>query len=86
METLQLGFSKVEMTRELWTVTPQNVPYTEIHANTVRNRESILESFPFPFVAKEVRSSMGHGVYHIQSQQDFLVTQKRLMFCMFRNI
>lgn len=74
------------MTRELWIVAPQNVPYTDIHANTVRDRESILETFPFPFVAKEVRSSMGNGVYHIQLQQDLLVTQKRLMLCMFRNI
>jgi len=71
IETLQLGFSKVEMTRALWTVAKSHVPYTEILANTSSNIDYILETFPFPFVAKEVRNSMGKGVYLIKEEQDF---------------
>jgi len=50
IESLQLGFSKVEMTRALWTVAPEHVPYTEILASTPSNIEKVLETFPFPFV------------------------------------
>ncbi|MBB6452402.1 ribosomal protein S6--L-glutamate ligase [Salirhabdus euzebyi] len=72
IETIQLGFSKIEMTRALWTVAPEHVPYTEILANTDSNRAAILETFPFPFVGKEPRSSMGKGVYLIESKEDFI--------------
>lgn len=71
IETMQLGFSKVEMTRALWTIAPEYVPYTEILANTPSNIESVLETFPFPFVAKEIRNSMGKGVYLIHNEGDF---------------
>ena len=71
IETLQLGFSKVEMTRALWTVAKNYVPYTEILGNTEGNIHYVLETFPFPFVAKEVRNSMGKGVFLIKNEQDF---------------
>ncbi|MCT2536321.1 RimK family alpha-L-glutamate ligase [Aquibacillus koreensis] len=71
IESIQLGYSKIEMTRALWTVCPENVPYTEILANTESNRKTILETFPFPFVTKEPRNSMGKGVYLIESEEDF---------------
>ncbi|WP_102348124.1 ATP-grasp domain-containing protein [Bacillus sp. Marseille-P3661] len=71
IETLQVGFSKVEMTRALWTVAPENVPYTEILANSPNNVEYVLETFPFPFVAKEVRNSMGKGVFLIKGEKEF---------------
>jgi ribosomal protein S6--L-glutamate ligase len=72
IETIQLGYSKIEMTRALWTVCPENVPYTEILANTPSNQNYILDIFPFPFVAKLVRSSMGNGVFLIKNKQDFM--------------
>ncbi|WP_318245481.1 ATP-grasp domain-containing protein [Cytobacillus stercorigallinarum] len=72
IETMQLGFSKIEMTRALWAVSPDHVPYTEILANTRSNIEYVLDTFPFPFVAKESRNSMGKGVFLIQSKEDFL--------------
>lgn len=78
IETIQLGFSKIEMTRALMTICPENVPYTEILANTESNRSSVLETFPFPFVAKEARNSMGRGVFLIQSEQDFLDYAERV--------
>lgn len=71
VETMQLGYSKVEMTRALWAVAKDNVPYTEILANTEMNRKYILDTFPFPFVAKETRNSMGKGTFLIKNSQDF---------------
>lgn len=71
IETMQLGYSKVEMTRALWTIAPKHVPYTEILANTPANQEKILATFPYPFVAKDVRNSMGRGVYLIDRKQEF---------------
>ncbi|MDL4839630.1 ATP-grasp domain-containing protein [Aquibacillus rhizosphaerae] len=77
IESIQLGFSKIEMTRALWSVCPEYVPYTEILANTEINRTTILATFPFPFVVKEARNSMGNGVYLINNLQDFqLYTDK----------
>ncbi|WP_054669779.1 hypothetical protein [Calditerricola satsumensis] len=58
--TLHLGHSKVEMTRAFWAVCPEHVPYTEILANTETNVRAVLDTFPFPFIAKEVRSSPAH--------------------------
>ncbi|GAA5416066.1 hypothetical protein Pryu01_01098 [Paraliobacillus ryukyuensis] len=71
IESLQLGFSKIEMTRALWTVAKEHVPYTEILANTATNRAAILDTFPFPFVAKEVRNSMGRGTFLIENEEEF---------------
>ncbi|WP_186577281.1 ATP-grasp domain-containing protein [Aquibacillus kalidii] len=71
IETIQLGYSKIEMTRALWTVCPEHVPYTEILANTRTNQANILDTFPFPFVGKEARNSMGKGVYLIKNKEDF---------------
>ncbi|RSK29101.1 hypothetical protein EJF36_20680 [Bacillus sp. HMF5848] len=72
IETLQLGFSKIEMTRALWTVAPKHAPYTEILANTPTNVANILDTFPFPFVAKEARNSMGKGAFLIENERQFL--------------
>lgn len=71
IESIQLGYSKIEMTRSLWTVCPNNVPCTEIMANTPDNCTTILQNFSFPFVTKEVRNSMGKGVYLISNKQEF---------------
>ncbi|MDT9726120.1 hypothetical protein DUZ99_14145 [Xylanibacillus composti] len=71
IETLQLGFSKVDMTRALWTVAPENVPYTEIMANTAANIDYVLNAFPYPFVAKEARNARGNGVFLIEREADF---------------
>jgi ribosomal protein S6--L-glutamate ligase len=63
-----LGHDKVEMTRAFWSVCPENVPLTEICASTEANIDRILEWYGFPFVAKEVRSSMGAGVHLIENR------------------
>lgn len=71
IQSIQLGHNKIEMTRALWTVCPDNVPYTEILGNNRENIEKVLSTFPFPFVAKESRNSMGKGVYLIENEQQF---------------
>lgn len=72
VSTIQLGYNKIEMTRALWTTFPEFVPYTEILGSTKENIEKVLETFPFPFVAKEVRNSMGKGVFLIKNKEDFI--------------
>jgi len=68
--TYHLGHNKIEQTRALLTVAPQHVPHTEILPASESALEKILDHFNFPFVAKVVRSSMGNGVYCIESRQD----------------
>lgn len=69
--TLHLGHSKVEMTRAFWAICPEHVPYTEILANTETNVRVVLDAFPFPFIAKEVRSARGCGVHLITDEEAF---------------
>lgn len=71
IQSFHLGHDKIEMTRVLQMLCPENVPYTQILANTESNIEVILEEFSFPFIAKEVRNSMGRGVHLIESKQQF---------------
>ncbi|GAF63947.1 ribosomal protein S6 modification protein [Bacillus sp. TS-2] len=72
IQSIQLGFNKIEMTRALWSVCPQYVPKTVILGRNSDNIRSVLEEFPFPFVAKEIRNSMGKGVFLIESKEQFL--------------
>lgn len=71
ISTYHLGHNKIEMTRALNTVCPQNMPYTEILSNTPINQEYILDVFSFPFIGKEVKSSMGYGVHLIEDKKQF---------------
>lgn len=71
VSTFHLGHNKVEMTRALSVVSPEYIPYTEILANSVENKQSILDSFTFPFVAKEIKNSMGQGVFLIENKQQW---------------
>lgn len=72
VSTYHLGHTKVEMTRVLQATFPRNVPYTLIRANTVTSQQEILDTFTFPFIAKDIRNSMGRGVYIIHNPTDFL--------------
>lgn len=71
ISTYHLGHNKIEMTRALSAVLADHIPYTEIQPNTDRGREYILERFVYPFIGKDVSSSMGFGVYHIAGPADF---------------
>ncbi len=73
ISTYHLGHNKIEMTRAFMAVCPENTPYTEILSNTSTNQELILDTFSFPFIAKEVKNSMGNGVFLIENNKDFRV-------------
>nr|WP_279326665.1 hypothetical protein [Bacillus kexueae] len=72
ISTYHLGHTKVEMTRVLQATFPLHVPFTLIRANTVSNQQEILETFAFPFIAKDIRNSMGRGVFYIKNASDFI--------------
>lgn len=72
ISTYHLGHNKIEMTRALSAVLPDNIPMTEIQPNTESGRSLILDVFDFPFIAKKVKSSMGNGVYLIEKMSDFM--------------
>ncbi|MFC4320298.1 ATP-grasp domain-containing protein [Litchfieldia salsa] len=78
IQSIQLGYSKIEMTRALWTVCPEHIPYTEILGSSSENIEKVLNTFPFPFVAKENRNSMGKGVFLIENEEDFYEYAKKV--------
>ncbi|MBN1479450.1 hypothetical protein JXA70_04180 [candidate division KSB1 bacterium] len=72
MATYHLGHNKIEMTRALTAVAPQHVPETHILSNTPENQERIIHDFfSFPFVAKEVKNSSGHGVFLIENKKQW---------------
>ncbi|MAR00068.1 MAG: hypothetical protein CMI00_05960 [Oceanospirillaceae bacterium] len=66
-----LGHDKVEMTRAFRLIAPQHVPYTLIEANTPESAARVWSAMPAPFVAKIPKSSMGDGVFLIESQRDW---------------
>ena len=72
VSTYHLGHDKVEMTRAFQAICPSHVPHTLILPATAAGIEQVLDEFAMPFVAKEVRSSMGNGVYLIEQRSQFL--------------
>ena len=87
ISTYQLGHNKVETTRALWATFPKNVPYTQILNKDIADVETIEEEFGYPLVAKEIKNSMGRGVFLIENRQelknyiennDILYIQERL--------
>lgn len=72
LRAYHMGHDKTEETRALWAVCPEHVPHTLILPSTEAGIEEGLASFTFPFVAKEVRSSMGEGVFLIRKRSELL--------------
>lgn len=72
IESIQLGYSKIEMTRAFWAICEEHVPKTVILGKSRHTIEQVLHTFTFPFVAKTVRSSMGQGVFLIKNETDFM--------------
>jgi len=66
--TYHLGHDKVEMTRAFQAVCPANVPETLILAATDGSEHEVLDTLTFPFVAKEIRNSMGRGVHLVENR------------------
>lgn len=71
VSTYHIGHDKVEMTRAFEAVCPENTPTTRILPRTEHAMEQILDEFDFPFVVKEVRSSMGEGVFLVTNKKEF---------------
>lgn len=67
-----IGHNKIEMTRAFLSVAPEYLPRTFIQANHEQNRDSLWQSMDLPFVAKLPKSSMGEGVWLIETKQDWL--------------
>ena len=67
LASYHLGHDKIEQTRAFLTVVPKHVPHTLILPSTPSAIEQILEEMSLPLVAKQVRSSMGEGVFMIES-------------------
>ncbi|OGT22108.1 MAG: alpha-L-glutamate ligase [Gammaproteobacteria bacterium RBG_16_57_12] len=66
-----LGHDKIEMTRLFQALCPEHVPGTLILDNSDGSQRQVLEQMDFPFVAKEVKNSMGRGVYLIEDLAAF---------------
>ncbi len=71
ISSYHLGHDKIQMTRAFESLCPHHVPFTLILPATEAGMTEALDTLGFPFVAKEVRSSMGQGVYLIESRADF---------------
>ncbi len=67
LASYMIGHSKVEMSRTFQALEPAHVPFTLIEANTAQNADRIWERMPHPFVAKIPKSSMGQGVFLIET-------------------
>jgi len=72
LATYHLGHDKVEMSRALRLVCPDNLPETEILSSSHSDISRILDTWSFPFVAKRVRSSQGDGVFLVENRQQLL--------------
>lgn len=70
ISTYQLGHNKIETTRALWATFPKNTPYTQILSRDHVDIETIEEEFGYPLVAKEIKNSMGRGVFLIKNRQE----------------
>lgn len=66
-----LGHDKVEMTRGFLSVAPFHVPETLILSVSPENADIVWDQMTLPFVAKIPRSSMGSGVFVIDSRRDW---------------
>lgn len=70
--TYHLGHDKAQQTRAFQLVFPHHVPETLILQRSEWAREHVLETFDFPFVAKEIRNSMGRGVFLITNRAEWI--------------
>jgi len=61
--TFHLGYDKIEMTRAFWSVAEAHVPHTAILPSNANALAEIREAFELPLIVKDVRSSMGRGVF-----------------------
>lgn len=68
IDTFHLGHNKVEMTRAFMATFPENIPYTRIMGSSNSAIDIIEEEFGYPVVAKEIKNSMGNGVFLLENR------------------
>lgn len=68
INTYHLGHNKIETTRVLQTTFPENIPYTRILNKDHIDIDEIELEFGYPLVAKEIKSSMGRGVFLVEDR------------------
>jgi len=73
-----VGYNKVEMTRAIEALAPEHLPRTLILAATDEAVAQVVEELSFPLVLKEPRSSMGHGVFLVESRAELADHARRL--------
>lgn len=66
-----VGHNKTELVRTFNACVPQHTPHTLIKSNDESNREWLWREMDPPFVAKLNKSSMGQGVWLIETLQDW---------------
>lgn len=66
-----IGHDKVEMTRAFQMLVPGHVPWTLIEPNDEQSAQRVWDQMYPPFVAKIPKSSMGQGVFLIESLADW---------------
>ena len=66
-----VGHDKMEMVRAFSASVPQHTPQTLIKANDESNREWVWREMDKPFVAKLPKSSMGQGVWLVETPGDW---------------
>ena len=66
-----IGHNKTEMIRTFLACVPQYTPHTLIKVNDDSNRDQVWQVMDVPFVAKLPKSSMGQGVWLIESLNDW---------------
>lgn len=64
----RFGQDKVQFTRAMWLAAPEHMPATLILPATAESAARVVEELGFPMVVKEPRSSMGQGVFRIDSR------------------
>lgn len=69
ISTYHLGHTKIETTRVLQSTFPENVPYTQILNKDITRIEEIENEFGYPLVAKEIKNSMGRGVFLVENRE-----------------
>jgi len=76
--TYHLGYDKIEMTRAFWSVAESHVPETAILPSNDNALAEIRERFELPVIVKDVRSSMGRGVFLVEAWSELRTLAARM--------
>ncbi|MCB1463413.1 MAG: hypothetical protein KDJ90_13535 [Nitratireductor sp.] len=72
IQSYRYGQDKIQFTRALQALSPEHLPDTLIERAEPETALRVAEHFGFPFVVKTPRSSMGQGVFRVESRRDLM--------------